>query len=98
MGLSKEQLEQFDTDGYLVVENVLEDADIDPVIEEYSAHIDRRAHELLDEGKISSLHEEESFEQRLASICKENGEIYPELDIPPKREAHSRLSIQIVEV
>jgi phytanoyl-CoA hydroxylase len=81
MGLSKEQLEQFATDGYVIVENALEDADIDPVIEEYSAHIDRRAHELLEEGKISSLHEEEPFEQRLASICKENGEIYPELDI-----------------
>ena len=81
MQLSKAQLEQFDTEGYLVLDAALEDADLDPVIEDYSAHIDRRARQLLEEGRISDLHEGAPFDRRLALICEESTEIYPEFDI-----------------
>ena len=81
MGLTETQIEQFNEDGYLLLRQVLEDSDLDPIIEEYEDHIDRRARELLAEGKISDLHESASFNRRLALICEENQEMYPELDI-----------------
>jgi ectoine hydroxylase-related dioxygenase (phytanoyl-CoA dioxygenase family) len=81
MTLSVLQIEQFKADGYLVVKGGLEDSDLDPVIREYEAHIDRRARELKAEGKISQLHEKEYFERRLACICREHNALYRELDI-----------------
>ena len=81
MKLSQAQLEQFNEEGFLVVDDALEDRDLDPVIDEYEAHINKRARELLAEGKISQLYEDEPFDRRLACISQENSEIYPELDI-----------------
>ena len=81
MQLSATQIEQFKEDGFLVVDNALDDADIDPVIAAYEEHIDRRARELLAEGKITQLHEEAPFDERLALICDECMDIYPEMDI-----------------
>ena len=81
MRLSAEHLEQFKNEGFLVVEKALEDSDLDPVIQEYEEHIDHRARELLKAGEISQLYADEPFERRLACICRENGEIYSELDI-----------------
>jgi ectoine hydroxylase-related dioxygenase (phytanoyl-CoA dioxygenase family) len=81
MTLSLPQIERFNEEGFLIVEGALEEGDLAPVIDEYSAHIDARARQLHAEGKISRLYEEESFERRLARICRENNEIYGDLDI-----------------
>jgi phytanoyl-CoA hydroxylase len=81
MPLSPQQIEQYYTDGYLVVEDALADADLEPVIREYEERIDRRARELHAAGKLSRLYEEEPFERRLACICRETMELYPEMDI-----------------
>lgn len=81
MQLSAAQIEQFEENGFLIVENALDDADIDPVIADYEGHIDRRARQLLAEGKITQLHEEAPFDKRLALICDESMDIYPEMDI-----------------
>ena len=81
MKLSAEQLEQFDHDGFLLIEDALDDSDLDPVIQEYEERIEQRARELLEANKISQLYEDEPFERRLAWICRENAEIYAELDI-----------------
>ena len=81
MKLTQEQIDQFNKDGYLVVETALEDSDLDPVIQEYEAHIDKRANELYTAGKISQSYADAPFNRRLALISRENTEIYPELDI-----------------
>lgn len=81
MKLTQAQIDQFNAEGYLVVRQALQESDLDPVIDEYAAHIDRRAHELYTAGKISQLYREAPFNRRLALICQENNEIYPELDI-----------------
>jgi len=81
MGLSTEQAAQFHRDGFLVVEDVLTAADLDPVIDEYAAYIDRRAQELYAAGQLSQTYAAEPFDRRLACICRETGELYPELDI-----------------
>jgi phytanoyl-CoA hydroxylase len=79
--LSPQQIDRFYTDGFLVLEDALTDADLDPVIQEYEARIDRRARELHAAGTLSRLYEEEPFERRLARICDETMELYPEMDI-----------------
>ena len=71
MSLTEVQVQQFNDDGYLLVEGGLNDADLDPVIEEYAAHIDGRARELLAAGEISQIHEDAPFERRLALLCGE---------------------------
>ena len=81
MELNQEQLQHFTKEGFLLVHDVLADIDLDPVIQEYEEHIDRRARELLGQGKLSQLYQDQSFEHRLVCICRENNEIYPELDI-----------------
>ncbi len=81
MTLKAPQIEQFNAEGFLVVEDALEEGDLDPVIREYEEHIDRRAEELLAQGKIAKLYEKEPFERRLGCICRENNELYRELDI-----------------
>jgi phytanoyl-CoA hydroxylase len=81
MALAPRQIDQYFTQGYLVVPDALRDEDLDPVIHEYEATIDRRARELHAAGKLSRLYEEEPFERRLACICRETMELYPEMDI-----------------
>lgn len=81
MFLSTTQIEEFQTNGYLLLENAFVAGEFDLVIEEYADYIDRRAHELHAEGRISNSFVEESFERRLACICQEDAELYRELDI-----------------
>jgi len=81
MSLNQAQLLQFQESGFLLLEDALTDQDLDPIIDEYEAYIDWRAHQLLSEDKISQLYSHQPFEQRLVSICRENNEIYSELDI-----------------
>ncbi|MGI9333080.1 MAG: phytanoyl-CoA dioxygenase family protein [Gammaproteobacteria bacterium] len=81
MKLDETQLEHFEREGYLVVENALEAGDLDPVIEEYESYIDLRARELKSAGKITDLFEGESFTGRLARICEQHNDLFSELDI-----------------
>ena len=81
MSLTEAQIQQFNDDGYLLIEGGLNDADLDPVIEEYAAHIDGRARELLAAGEISQIHEDAPFERRLALLCGEYNDLYRGLDI-----------------
>ncbi len=81
MRLNDRDIAQFNEEGYLLVRGALGDRDLDPVIAEYEAYIDHRAEQLLAESKISHTYADQPFDRRLASICSENSEIYPELDI-----------------
>ncbi|MFN8489870.1 MAG: phytanoyl-CoA dioxygenase family protein [Caldilineaceae bacterium] len=87
MKLTQAQLDQFNAEGYLVVPDLLPLSDLTPVIDEYATYIDQRAHELYAAGKISQLYADAPFDQRLALICRENSDIYPELDIMHRRGA-----------
>ncbi|MEZ4870122.1 MAG: phytanoyl-CoA dioxygenase family protein [Caldilineaceae bacterium] len=81
MPLTQLQLDRFAQDGYLLLQDVIPDSVLAPVIAEYDAYIDRRAHELCAAGKLSQPYSDESFDRRLACICRENSEIYAELDM-----------------
>jgi ectoine hydroxylase-related dioxygenase (phytanoyl-CoA dioxygenase family) len=66
--LSKQQLDSFERDGYLVVEGVLEDADLIPLEQEYAALLDDMAQNLVAQGVIDSDYADCDSGERFARI------------------------------
>lgn len=81
MALTADQVREFREQGVLVAEGVLTDADLAPVIDEYSGWVDRRARELAAEGKVTELHEDAPFERRFALLYAQSQEMSVGLDI-----------------
>ncbi|MBI4552584.1 MAG: phytanoyl-CoA dioxygenase family protein [Candidatus Latescibacteria bacterium] len=76
MKLSPAQRAEFHREGYLVVEDLLTDEDLQPVIDEINEEVDRRARELVASGDLSRPYEEEGFETRLTRITAETEKLY----------------------
>ncbi len=77
--LTYAQKEQFEEDGYLLVEDLLDPAsDIQPLIDEYEAVLDGLAQKLKDEGVIQSTYAGLSFNERMVNICIESGRTFGE--------------------
>ncbi len=74
-GLTAEQIEFFNREGYLVAEGIFSDADLQPVIDEINGVIDEKARQMVTAGELSRTYEEEDFEHRLACISKETDKI-----------------------
>ena len=82
--LSHAQISHFNEKGYLILENVLSDADIAHIRAEYEAILDREAPRLVAEGKLSQTYSDLPFEQRYTNILFELEDmytIYQHLDI-----------------
>lgn len=75
--LTNDQVRHFTEEGYLMVPDVFQDSDIQPLRDEITAVIDVAAQRLLAEGKISRTWAEEPFETRLTRIFSECDEILP---------------------
>lgn len=76
MRLTQEQINTFHQEGYLVIPNLFDDADLQPAIDDLSAEIDRQAHELVAAGALSQTYEREGFETRLTRISAETDQVY----------------------
>jgi phytanoyl-CoA hydroxylase len=76
MRLTEDQIKQFHTEGYLVVEDLFDDADLQPVIDEICGEIDRQSRELVAAGELSRTYEEEGFLTRLTKIHAETEKVY----------------------
>ena len=76
-------VDRFLDEGYLVVEDVLDvERDIEPVVREYEATLDREMARRHAEGKLSSTYADRSFDGRLAAFLSEGGRgAYQPLDI-----------------
>ena len=75
--LTAAQIEEFNEQGFLVVENVLDpEEDIAPVIAEYGEVLDRLARELYERGEISSTYDHLPFGERLTRVYVESGKVY----------------------
>ena len=75
--LTTVQLAQFATEGYLVVENVVDpERDFAPIYAEYEQVLEGIARELHAEGVISSLYADLPFAARLTEICAESGRVF----------------------
>lgn len=85
MKLTEAQVQAFRHDGIVVVENVVTDADLAPVIHEYEAWIDNRARQLQTEGKLAELHVDEPFARRFASLYAQSPDIAQGMDIMQMR-------------
>jgi phytanoyl-CoA hydroxylase len=81
MKLSDAQVQQFRTQGVLVVENVVSDAELAPVIAEYEAWVENRAQALHAEGKIANLHSDAPFDKRFARLYEQSTEIEKSMDV-----------------
>ena len=73
--LEDQQVQQFEDEGYLVVERLFTDAELQPVIDEISADLDRRCREAVTARTLSRTYEEYDFEHRLAKVNAENADI-----------------------
>lgn len=74
--MTSEQIETFHREGYLVVEELFDDADLAPVIAEIEAEIDERARELVAAGELSRDYADEGFLTRLSRITAESETLY----------------------
>ncbi len=75
--LTAQQVQFFHEEGYLIVPDVFDPADLEPLRRELAVAIDAKARSLQAEGKLTNLHAELGFDHRLAAIqrdSKENGE------------------------
>ena len=85
MKLSEDQIQAFQSDGYLVAEHVVTDADMAPVIAEYETWIAGRAEVLLAEGKITDPAVGQPFGRRFATLYAQAPDIGDGMDIMAMR-------------
>ena len=81
MRLTNEQIAEFRREGVLIAGRVLTDKDLQPVIKDISAWIDRRARTLKAEGALHDLCEDEPFERRLVHLSTQCPTISDGMDI-----------------
>ncbi len=67
--LSAEQVTRYDTQGYLLLENLLSDADLAPARQAMTQKVDMIAAELIRDGKIQDPLTHRPFHYRLAELC-----------------------------
>lgn len=75
--LSPEQINRFNTEGYLIVPDVFDPADLEPLRRSLHEAITSKAKELKSAGRLQNEHLELGFDQRLAAIYRDsqtNGE------------------------
>src|SRR5688572_24839765 len=74
--LSPEQTEFFEREGYLVIDGLLSDDDLQPVIDELVDEIDQRARQLVAEGVLPRTYDELGFEHRLNAITRHTDKVF----------------------
>ncbi len=67
-GLSADQLSAYLDDGFLLLQDVLSPADLQPLIDDITAGIDRKAREAVSEGKLCDPSEGAPFDRQLTRI------------------------------
>ncbi len=77
--LSEEKIAAFHREGYLVVEDVFTNADLQPVIDEISCELDNIAQKAVSAGSLSRTYAEHDFEHRLAHINRETPSVAREM-------------------
>lgn len=81
MRLTESEISLFYENGYLLLEDVLDENDLGPVIDEYLEIIDERAERLYKEGTVTSTYSEKPFTERLHYLATEAKWNTADLDI-----------------
>ena len=79
--LTQQQVGQFHDRGFLLVPDVLDASDLDPVVAEYEAALGSAAERLHLRGEISSTYAELPFAERYVAILTENPAVFYYLGI-----------------
>ena len=69
-GLSAQQVGFFHREGYLVLPELFDDADLQPAIDDIGRAIDQQVAELLRRGELSRSYAEYDFQHRLATQAR----------------------------
>ena len=91
-GLSERQLAQFDEQGFLLVEDLVKAADMQPLFEDYEQVLERLCAQLLAAGKITSMYTGLPFAERYLEVCRETGRVYAQnfnISYPPLTDANT---------
>ncbi|MDA0321803.1 MAG: phytanoyl-CoA dioxygenase family protein [Verrucomicrobia bacterium] len=72
MSLTPQELEQFDTLGYVVKPGVYSSSDLDPIKRAIDALVTQEAEQLREEGALDDILETEPFETRLYKLAQTN--------------------------
>jgi len=73
--LTRSQIDRFLQEGFLVVEDVFPEPDLQPVIDEITIEVNRRANKLVEAGALSGTFAQAGFERQLALISQETDEL-----------------------
>lgn len=74
--LTKEEYQHFEDEGFVLVRGLLNpERDIQPVLDEYGAVLDRLARELYETGEITSAYADLDFGDRMIACYKESGRV-----------------------
>ena len=63
--------ESYEQNGFVVVEDIIDESELDPMRGFIKARVDEYAREQYAEGALSSLYEHEPFTRRYAAICED---------------------------
>jgi len=74
-GLTAEQIDFFNREGYLVAENIFTPEDLEPLRDEITSLIHKEALRLQSEGKLDNLHEDKPFETRLTHLYRDHPDL-----------------------
>ena len=77
--LSDRHLEFFQREGYLIVEEVFESQELDPLRYELAAGVEEKIQQLKGQGRIVNSYDELSFEERLVPIFRDEEKIGREI-------------------
>lgn len=72
--LSPSQVRFFHEEGYVIVPDVFDPADLDPVRDEMHAEINAKARELQAAGKLAKLHDDAGYDRQLSLIYRDSKE------------------------
>ena len=76
-GLTASELAQFDDQGFLLIEGLLDpETDLDPILAEYDGVLDRLATELHEQGELRSTYADLPFAERLVTVYRETGRTF----------------------
>ena len=87
--LTSDQLDFYRSEGYLLVEDVIDPSVFDRLITEIDAIVDTAAEEAHAAGELSELHEDLPFAMRLVHIPLSVGRPFPAIE-PSQRQAQNR--------
>ena len=78
-GLTQEQKRNYDDQGYVLLKSLFAAEELQPLIGELEAEVDKAAREYHADGRLKSLHEDEGFKTRLMKMVDDCVEVYEEL-------------------